>query len=66
MDRRKETSKDGGYLLPILRLNLAFLVALAAASFILPLSEGERWIVLPAVAILAGFNWAAIDHLGRG
>ena len=68
MDRRqeKETVKSGVNLLLILRLNLAFLVTLAAASFLLPLSESERWVVVPAVAVLAGFNWAAIDHLGRG
>lgn len=67
MDRRQEkgTVKDGGNLLLILRLNLAFLVTLAAASFLLPLSDGERWVVVPAVAVLAGFNWAAIDRLVR-
>lgn len=65
MDRQREKVrvKDGGYLLPILRLNLTSLAALAA-SFVPPVSEGERWIVVPAA--LDGFNRAATDHLGRG
>jgi len=54
----------GGGLLPVLKINLAVLVGLAALSFFLPLSGAERWFLAVSVAILAGANWALLERAG--
>lgn len=62
---KNRPSEEKNRLLLILRLNLAVLTSLGALSLVLPLSGNERWTLLLAVAVLAGFNWAALDLLGR-
>ena len=52
----------GDRLHTVLRLNLAFLVGLAALSFLLPFSGTERWFLAVPVALLAGVNWALLGR----
>jgi hypothetical protein len=54
--------RAGGRLPAILKLNLAFLVGLAALSFFLPFSGTERWFLAVPVALLAGVNWALLER----
>lgn len=46
----------------ILKLNLAFLIGLAALALVLPLSGAERWFLAVSVAVLAGVNWALLER----
>ncbi len=46
----------------ILKLNLAFLIGLAALALVLPLSGAERWFLVVSVAVLAGINWALLER----
>lgn len=57
--------RAGGRLLAVLRLNLVFLVGLAALAFFLPLSGPERWVLAPSMAVLAGANWALLERARR-
>ena len=57
--------RPGGRLLAILRLNLVFLVGLLALTFFLPLSSQERLFLAPSMAVLAGANWALLEHARR-
>ena len=49
----------------MLKVNLRVLVGFIVATFFLPLSETERWVLTPAMAALAGINWALLDHAKR-
>jgi hypothetical protein len=56
-------SRESPFLPLILKAQLAFLAGLAAMAFVLPLSGTQRWIVVVAAGVLAGFTWAVLDHL---
>lgn len=62
--RRDAENRSGGRdrLTAILKLNLAFLVGLAALAFLLPLSGAERWFLAVSVAVLTGVNWAFLER----
>jgi hypothetical protein len=54
--------RAGGSLPAALKLNLAFLVGLAALAFFLPLSGAERLFLAVSVAVLAGVNWSLLER----
>jgi hypothetical protein len=56
-------SRESPFLPLILKAQLVFLAGLAAMAFVLPLSGTQRWIVVVAAGVLAGFTWAVLDHL---
>lgn len=56
-------SRESRYLPLILKLQLAFLFALVVMAFVLPTSGSERGIVVVAAGVLAGLNWAILDHV---
>ncbi len=47
-----------------LKLNLAFLVGLAALTFFPPLSGAEHWFLAIPMAVLAGVNWSLLERTG--
>ncbi len=55
----------GGRLPTVLKANLLVLVGFIVATFFLPLSETERWVLTVAMTALAGLNWALLDHAKR-
>lgn len=56
-------SRESRYLPLILKLQLAFLFVLVVMAFVLPTSGSERGIVVVAAGVLAGLNWAILDHV---
>lgn len=56
--------RAGGYLPAALKLNLAFLVGLAALTFFPPLSGAEHWFLAVSMAVLAGVNWSLLERTG--
>ncbi|HEX2741738.1 MAG TPA: hypothetical protein VHM69_14950 [Rubrobacter sp.] len=56
-------SRESRYLPLILKLQLAFLFVLVVMAFFLPTSGSERGIVVVAAGVLAGLNWAILDHV---
>lgn len=64
----RRTEKRSELLSFVLRANLVLLAVLAVlATFVLPLTAPERWVVLLAAAFLSGVNLALLQALfGKG
>jgi hypothetical protein len=64
-DATENRSLRAGLHLPAaLKLNLAFLVGLAALTFFPPLSGAEHWFLAVSMAVLAGVNWSLLERAG--